>query len=125
MTKLRELYYCSICGNVVEIVHRGASALVCCGQPMELLNEKRADSGREKHVPVKEVVAGELLVKVGDIAHPMMDKHYIQFIEVMTVERVLRVELLPNQAPQALFKVNPQNVTGVRAYCNLHGVWQA
>ncbi len=54
MVKLKEVYKCAICGNVVEVVHAGIGQLVCCEQPMELLIEKLQDVGNEKHVPVIE-----------------------------------------------------------------------
>ncbi|MCK5535124.1 desulfoferrodoxin FeS4 iron-binding domain-containing protein, partial [bacterium] len=90
MTKLRELYRCNICGNVVEITHEGAPALVCCNQPMVKLEAKTEDTGSEKHVPVIEEIDGGTTIKVGSIAHPMEEKHYIKFIEVLTKDKVLR-----------------------------------
>ncbi|NLI92142.1 MAG: desulfoferrodoxin [Peptococcaceae bacterium] len=124
MTKLRDLYKCSICGNVVEIVHSGAPALVCCGQPMEKLQAKTEDTGNEKHVPVVQPVDGGIQVTVGSIEHPMEEKHFIQFIEVLTTNQVLRAELQPAQKPQATFTVDPQEVLEVREFCNLHGLWK-
>jgi len=123
MTNLRELYKCSICGNVVEIVHTGATSLVCCGQPMEKMAVKTQDEGREKHLPVVEKTDGGILVKVGSVEHPMLDAHYIQFIEVLTKEKVCRAELAPGMKPEAQFPVAMEDVLQVREYCNLHGVW--
>jgi superoxide reductase len=124
MTKLRELYKCSICGNVVEVVHTGAPALVCCGQPMEKMEAKTEDTGNEKHVPVVEESEGGIRVTVGSIEHPMEEKHFIQFIEVLTNDQVLRAELHPGQKPQADFSVNTQDIITVREYCNIHGLWK-
>ncbi len=123
MMKLRDLYKCNICGNVVEVVHTGAPSLVCCGKPMEKLEPKSEDTGNEKHVPVVEAMNGGIKVAVGSIEHPMEEKHFIQFIEVMTNDQVLRAELAPGQKPEASFCVDPQSVTGVREYCNIHGLW--
>lgn len=39
MTNVGELYVCKICGNAVEVVVAGAGRLVCCGQPMELVED--------------------------------------------------------------------------------------
>jgi superoxide reductase len=124
MTKLREVYKCNICFNVVEVLHIGADALVCCGQPMDKLEAKNEDSGNEKHVPVLTAVDGGLQVTVGSVEHPMEEKHYIQFIEVLTTDQVLRAELHPTQKPQATFQVDPKDVLVVREYCNIHGLWQ-
>jgi len=126
MTKLRELYVCSICGNVVEVVNPGATALVCCNKPMDKLEAGIKDASLEKHVPVIEKMSDGIKVKVGSVAHPMEEKHFIQFIEVLTKEQVLRAELAPNQAPEATFLLNKSDeVIEVREYCNVHGLWKA
>jgi len=77
-----EVYKCSICGNIVEVMHSGAGALVCCGENMQLMSENTVDAATEKHVPVIEVGNGTVTVKVGDVAHPMEDQHYIEWIEL-------------------------------------------
>lgn len=124
MTKLREIYKCNICGNVIEILHHGAPSLVCCEQPMEKLEASTEDTGNEKHVPVVIAIDDSIHVTVGSVAHPMEEKHYIQFIEVLTENQVLRAELKPTQKPQASFKVDFKDVLEVREYCNIHGLWK-
>lgn len=125
MTKLRELYKCDICGNVVEITHPGVPALVCCRESMHKLEGKAEDKGREKHVPVIKESKDGIRVEVGDVHHPMEDKHYIKFIEVLTENKVVRAEINPGEEPVAEFLVMPNEVREVRAYCNLHGLWSA
>ena len=125
MTNLRELYYCSICGNVVEVVNTGATSLVCCNKPMEKLVASSRDASLEKHVPVVETVDGGIKVKVGSAPHPMEEKHFIRFIEISTKDQVLRAELAPNQAPEASFLIKVDNVVEVREYCTMHGLWNA
>lgn len=125
MTHVRELYVCSTCGNVVEVVNPGATSLVCCGKPMDKLEAGVQDASLEKHVPVIETVSGGIKVKVGSIAHPMEEKHFIRFIEVLTKSQVLRAELVPNEAPEALFMVDAAEVIEVREYCTIHGLWKA
>ncbi|MCB8815853.1 desulfoferrodoxin [Desulfosporosinus shakirovi] len=125
MTNLRELYVCSICGNVIEVVNLGASSLVCCNKPMEKLEAGTKDASLEKHVPVIEEINGGIKVKVGSVAHPMEEKHSIRFIEVLTKDQVLRAELEPGQAPEAYFLVAVDDVVEVREYCNIHGLWKA
>jgi len=124
-TNLRELYVCRICGNVIEVVNAGASSLVCCNKPMDKLEAGTTDASAEKHVPIVESVDGGIKVKVGIVAHPMEEKHYIRFIEILTKDQILRAELAPNQAPEALFSVKPNEVVEIREYCNLHGLWKA
>lgn len=125
MTKTRELYHCTICGNVVEVVHEGQPALVCCGQPMGKLQAKTEDKGAEKHVPVIEELEKGVEVKVGGIEHPMEEKHYIKFIEVLTKEKVLRVELKPGDTPKAKCCSGKADILEVREYCTIHGLWKA
>ncbi|SPF53575.1 superoxide reductase (desulfoferrodoxin) [Candidatus Desulfosporosinus infrequens] len=125
MTNLRELYHCTICGNVVEVVNTGATSLVCCDKPMEKLVAGGKDASLEKHVPVVVTVDGGIKVKVGSAPHPMEEKHLIRFIEVLTKDQVLRVELAPNQAPEASFLVKADDVVEVREYCTVHGLWNA
>ena len=124
MTSLREIYKCDICGNVVEILNEGAPALVCCDQPMGKLDAKNLDQGQEKHVPVFEESGCGIKVKVGEVAHPMEEKHYIKMIEVLTASKVLRVELKPGDAPEATFCTSKDDVVEVREYCTLHGLWK-
>lgn len=124
MTKLRELYVCSICGNVIEVVNTGASSLVCCNKPMQKLEAGIQDASLEKHVPVLEEIDGGIKVRVGSVAHPMEEKHSIRFIEVLTKDQVHRAELEPGQAPEASFKVVAGDVVEVREYCNIHGLWK-
>ena len=124
MTNTNELYKCNVCGNVVEVVHPGASSLVCCNEPMVKLEAKTEDVGKEKHVPVVEVSGNGILVKVGSVPHPMEEKHYIKFIEVLTKNQVLRAELTVGKEPAAEFAVKQADVLLVREYCNLHGLWK-
>jgi superoxide reductase len=125
MVALKQIYYCQHCKNVVELLYAGADALVCCGEPMQLLVENSVDAAKEKHVPVLEAKGNGIIVKVGSVNHPMEEKHYIAFIEVMTkTNQVLRAELKPGDAPQAAFDVPMADVDYVREYCNLHGLWK-
>lgn len=125
MTKLRQIYRCNVCGNVVEILNEGAPDLHCCGEPMAELVAKTEDTGSEKHVPVVEETQGGVLIKVGSIAHPMEEKHYIKFIEVMTADKVARAELKPGGKPEAVFNVKKQDIIGIREFCNVHMLWKA
>lgn len=117
------VYKCNVCGNIVELIHVGGGTLVCCGQPMEMLAEKTADQGMEKHVPVIEKIDGGYKVKVGSVPHPMEENHYIEWIELIVGEKVYREYLKPGVEPEAVFMVEAENVTA-REYCNVHGLWQ-
>ena len=124
MTERLQIYKCEVCGNIVEVLHEGKGELVCCGQPMKLFIENTVDAAKEKHVPVIEKTAEGFEVKVGSVAHPMEEKHYIEWIEVIAGEKVYRQFLNPGDAPEATFGIDTQQIT-VREYCNLHGLWKA
>lgn len=124
MTKKLQIYKCDICGNIVEMLHEGKGELICCGEPMKLFDEKTADSSTEKHVPVVEKVDGGFKVTVGSVAHPMEEKHYIEWIEIMADGKVYREFLKTGDAPEAVFKIDADEVTA-REYCNIHGLWKA
>ena len=123
MAERLEVYKCEACGNIVEVIHGGGGELVCCGDPMQLLVENTVDAAREKHVPVIEKIEGGVKVKVGDVAHPMEDKHYIEWIEIIAGDKADRQFLNPGEAPEAFFKTDADNVTA-REFCNLHGLWK-
>ena len=123
MTELNQVWKCEICGNIVEVLHTGAGQLVCCGQPMKLMEAKMTEaSGYEKHLPVIEAGKGVVTVKVGSVPHPMMDAHWIEWIALDTDKGVHRKYLKPGEEPVAVFKTTDK-VLQAREYCNLHGHW--
>ena len=123
MTKKLQIYKCNTCGNIVEVLHEGGGELVCCGEPMKLLDEKTADAGKEKHVPVIEKIKGGYKVKVSSIPHPMEEKHYIEWIELLADGKAYRQFLEPGVAPEATFFVEGRTVSA-REHCNIHGLWK-
>lgn len=124
MTELNQVYKCNVCGNMVEIVHVGAGTLVCCGQNMELMQENTVDASTEKHVPVIEKTEDGVKVIVGSVEHPMEEKHYIEWIEIIADGKAYRKFLKPGNKPEAEFCVRAENIEA-REYCNLHGLWKA
>lgn len=124
MTHLGEVYKCSVCGNIVVVVHAGEGELVCCKKPMELMKENTVDASKEKHVPVIEKTDGTVKVKIGSVPHPMEEKHYIEWIEVIAGGKTYRQFLKPGETPEATFCIDADQVTA-REYCNLHGLWKA
>lgn len=124
MTTQQGVYKCEVCGNIVEVLHPGAGALVCCGSNMPLMAENSTDAAVEKHVPVIEITADAIAVTVGSVEHPMTDEHYIEWIEVIADGISYRAFLKPGEAPKACFGLKAASVTA-RAYCNLHGLWKA
>lgn len=124
MAKLNEIYKCEKCGNIVEVTHGAGGTLVCCGEPMKLKTENTSDGAKEKHVPVYEKVEGGILVKVGEVAHPMLEEHWIEWIEVVTANGIFRKHLKPGEKPEAFFAIE-EDIVAIREYCNLHGLWKA
>jgi superoxide reductase len=124
MAEAMQVYKCDACGNIVEVLHGGGGELVCCGEAMKLMVENTVDAAKEKHVPVIEKVAGGVKVKVGDVAHPMEDKHFIEWIGIIADGKAYKEFLCPTQAPEAVFNVEADKITA-RGYCNLHGLWKS
>ena len=123
MAKRLEIYRCEVCGNIVEVLHGGTGQLVCCGKPMKLLVENTTDASKEKHVPRIEKVAGGYKVKVGSVPHPMEEKHFIEWIELVADDKAYRQFLSPGQPPEAFFSVEAAQVFA-REFCNIHGLWK-
>lgn len=119
-----QVYRCEVCGNIVEVLFAGGGQLVCCGQPMKLLEENTVDASVEKHVPVVERTTEGVKVNVGSTPHPMEESHYIQWIEVIVGEKIYRQFLKPGEAPSATFRT-PEGSLTAREYCNLHGLWKS
>jgi len=124
MTKIKQVYKCNICGNIVEVLHNGVGELVCCGEPMNLLTEKTDDVGLEKHVPVIEKGENKVKVKVGSIPHPMEKDHYIEWVEIVADNKTCRKFLKPNEKPEAEFETATEKITA-REYCSVHGLWKS
>jgi len=126
MTEKKQVYRCEVCGNIVEVLHTGAGELVCCKKPMVLQEEHTKDEGMEKHVPVVNIKDGSVEVIVGDVAHPMEEEHFIEWIEVSIDGKVCKRFLEPKQEPKAVFQL-PKTYTNIsaREYCSLHGLWSS
>lgn len=124
MTKKLQIYKCGVCGNMVEMVHDGVGELVCCNQPMKLFTENSTDAATEKHVPVIANIDNGYKVTVGSVPHPMEDKHYIEWIELISDGKAYRQFLKPGNKPETFFEGKTGKFT-VREYCNVHGLWKS
>jgi superoxide reductase len=125
MTKFRGIYKCEICGNIVEVLHEGVGALVCCGEEMKFQEDKIQDSKIEKHVPFIEKTENGIIVKVGqNQEHPMEEKHYIEWIQIFADGKAYRQFLKPGDKPEALFEIKADKINA-REYCNVHGLWKS
>ena len=125
MAQRLQIYKCTICGNIVEVLDGGDGELVCCGEPMKnMIAKTQAEEGKEKHVPVVEKMNGKIKVKIGSVPHPMEEKHYIEWIEVTADGKVYRQFLKPGAAPEAVFEISEANNVTCREHCNIHGLWK-
>lgn len=125
MAERMQIYKCEICGNIVEVLHGGKGTLACCGQDMVLQTENTVDAAVEKHVPVIEMLEDGVLVKVGEVAHPMQDDHYIEWVQIMVGDSCSRIFLKPGLAPEGKFTPPKEGMITAREYCNLHGLWKS
>ncbi|MCD6530898.1 desulfoferrodoxin [bacterium] len=124
MTEKFQIYKCEICGNIVEVVHPGAGELVCCGQPMKLMEEQTAEMSTEKHVPVVDKKENGYRVYVGSAKHPMEENHYIEWIEIITRDgKSLRKYLKPGDEPEAFFEYTGE-IEKAREFCSVHLLWK-
>ncbi len=124
MTERLQVYKCEVCGNIVQVLHTGKGKLLCCGKHMKLMEENTSDAAKEKHVPVVEKTEKGLRIKVGSSEHPMEEKHYIEWIELIADGESFIKFLNPGQKPEAEFPIEAEKVTA-RAYCNIHGLWKS
>jgi superoxide reductase len=109
---------------MVQVIHASAGELVCCNQPMQLMEENTVDAATEKHVPVITKIDGGYEVSVGSVEHPMLDEHWIEWIELVADGKSYRQYLNPGDKPVARFYVEAEEVSA-REFCNLHGLWKA
>ena len=120
-----KFYRCNHCGNIVEKLVDSGVPEVCCGEKMTELVPNTSDGAGEKHVPVVEVNGNEVIVRVGEVDHPMIPAHFIQWIYVQTNLGGMRKDLTPEVGPTASFKLaEGESVVAVYEYCNLHGLWK-
>ncbi len=128
MTKLKQVFKCNVCGNIVEVLHQGEGELVCCNQPMELMKEKEKEEGFEKHLPViLELPANVCQGKDGyeiTVNHPMEKDHYIEWIEINTIEGKSGKKFLKNDEKPTVNFYTRKKIESVRVYCNVHGLWK-
>ena len=121
----QKFYICERCGNIIAVVHKGGGTVKCCGEPMKEIIPGTADAAAEKHVPAWKVEGNLVRVDVGEIHHPMLEAHYIEWVSLQTKQGNQRKLLQPGQEPVVTFALTEgDEVEAVYAYCNLHGLWK-
>ena len=122
MKENTRFYKCQKCGNIIGLIEGDMDKITCCGKPMEELLANVTDAATEKHVPIYEKDGNEIVVKVGEVEHPMLKEHYIMWIAQVTENRTTRVRLNPEELAEARFPYIPGSI--LYAYCNTHGLWK-
>ena len=121
-----KFYRCAKCGKMIAMVKNSPCPTMCCGEEMKEIIPGTTDAAAEKHVPVWEVKGNTVVVTVGSVAHPMEEKHYIEWISLQTKGGNQRKALVPGMEPKACFAIcEGDEVEAVYAYCNLHSLWKA
>ena len=122
--KRATFYLCEVCGTMAVKAVDGGGEMCCCKQPMKVVEANTSDGAKEKHVPAATVEGDKIIVNVGDVDHPMLEEHSIQWVYVVTQEGVLARCLKPGEAPHAEIALGGQTPIAVYEYCNLHGLWK-
>ena len=122
--KNTKFYICAHCGNIVEMVHDAGVKPFCCGQKMDELVPNTVEASGEKHIPAVTVADGTVEVNVGSVDHPMVDVHWIEWVQLVTDQGSYRKYLNPGEAPNVKFVLGSEKPIAVYAYCNLHGLWK-
>lgn len=122
--KNTKFYICPHCGNIVEMVHDAGVTPHCCGQKMNELVPNTVEASGEKHIPAVTVTGDKVVVNVGSVDHPMVDVHWIEWVQLLTDQGSYRKTLNPGQAPHVEFALQGEKPLAVYAYCNLHGLWK-
>lgn len=80
----------------------------------------------KKHIPVIEIDGTDVLVKIGEITHPMEEDHYIEWIELFIGDKLhSRKNLKAGRKPEAEFHLRGEEVKIYAfAHCNQHGTWK-
>ena len=120
-----EFFVCKTCGNVITKLNDASVPVMCCGKKMEALVPGSVEASTEKHTPLCAVEGNKVFVMVGEVEHPMVEAHYIQWIAIETEKGTQIKYLTPGEAPAASFLMgNGEKLVAVYAYCNLHGLWK-
>ena len=121
-----KFFVCEKCGNFVGMIKESGAPMVCCGEKMKELVPGTSDGAAEKHVPVVKLEGKKVIVTVGEVEHPMVDAHYIEWIAIETAKGAQRKVIKPGQKPELEFILtDDDSFVAAYAYCNLHGLWKA
>ena len=122
--KNTKFYICPHCRNTVEMIYDTDIKLFCCGEEMQELVPNTVEASGEKHLPAVKVSDAKVEVNVGSVNHPMVEVHWIEWVQLVTDKGSYRKWLNPGEAPKVYFLLAGEKPLAVYAYCNLHGLWK-
>ena len=119
-----KFYICPHCRNIAEMVYDTDIPLHCCGDKMNELLPGTVEASTEKHIPEVKVLEDRVDVNVGSVDHPMVEVHWIEWVQLVSDKGSYRKQLNPGEAPNVKFLLGDEKPLAVYAYCNLHGLWK-
>ncbi len=123
---MQRFFICKKCKTMVALVKRGKCIPDCCGDEMTEIIPGTVEASKEKHIPVIDIKGDLVTVSVGEVEHPMIAEHYIEWISIETNLGNQRKTLEPDEKPVRTFKLlDGEKLISAYAYCNLHGLWKA
>lgn len=117
-------YRCNHCGNIFLVIKDGKVNPICCNEKMEKLVPGSVDASIEKHVPVINISGNIVAVNIGEIAHPMVEEHKIDWIYIQTKRGGTLKRLEVGEEPKRTFAMIEDELIAVYSYCNIHGLWE-
>ena len=121
----QKFFICEHCGKIVALVKESGVPVMCCGQKMKEIIPGTVEASKEKHIPVYTKEGNKVTVKVGEVDHPMLPEHYIEWVSLQTKSGNQRKALKPGDKPEVCFLVcEDDEIEAVYAYCNLHSLWK-
>ena len=121
-----KFYECRDCGNIITYQREVRPSVHCCGSAMVEMEPNTTDASMEKHKPVLDYKGKTVMVRVGELMHPMENEHHIQWVILETGKGYYKRHLQPGADPVARFTLqDDEEVRSTYEYCNLHGLWKS
>ena len=114
---------CDDCGSIIQVLVEDDGD-ACDAHMLKIPVQTEGDVAA-KHKPVIEIDGDKVTVKIGEIAHPTDDDHYIQFLVVETGSEQYIKCFKPGEVAEATFTVNSTDNVVALAFCNKHGLWSS
>jgi superoxide reductase len=118
-----DIFICSSCRTLVAVINDNGISLICCNNPMKLLEVKHESTDCKEHISTVEETNKSVKVRIGSKEHPMIKSHYIRRIKILTEKTVFCCSLEHGWKPEAVSSVNREDLVEVRALCSNHGLW--